>query len=458
MRNITKCQTKATSKISKGVIASVPDCRNMAGRRLLLFALTTCFAFHLAQAQKAEPDVTRTANYVAKFETTNKATVENSLIFDNGTDVGVATASPEATLDVNGTVNSASGYSLGEQPFAFGSFANANGFFGFGGNSTLTGTANTAVGWEALQNVTTGNWNEAIGGQALQDDTTGHSNAAVGLLALVANTTGNYNAALGNRSLEGNTTGSYNVGLGYFSAIQNTTGSFNIGIGYYGGQTIDNSPLTGSNDTGLGSGAGLSTGTLSNATALGSNAVVSESNALVLGCISGINYCSGTVSVGIATSSPTNILTIGQGFGAAIADGWNVYSSRRWKTNIQTLHGALDKVEHLRGVSYDSKDTGKHQIGVIAEEVGAVIPEVVTWETNGEDARGVDYARLTALLIEATKEQQTLIREQQDQLKLQQAQIENLTHQVSTIQTVLQQNGQQGSIVLSASAGMPSVH
>lgn len=60
----------------------------------------------------------------------------------------------------------------------------------------------------------------------------------------------------------------------------------------------------------------------------------------------------------------------------------------------------------MRGVSYDLKDSGKHEIGVIAEEVGAVVPELVSYEENGKDARGVDYSRLTALLIEAAKQQQ----------------------------------------------------
>jgi len=63
----------------------------------------------------------------------------------------------------------------------------------------------------------------------------------------------------------------------------------------------------------------------------------------------------------------------------------------------------------LRGVSFDWKSNGKHDIGVIAEEVGKVVPEVVTYENNGVDARSVDYARLTALLIEAMKEQQKTI-------------------------------------------------
>lgn len=100
---------------------------------------------------------------------------------------------------------------------------------------------------------------------------------------------------------------------------------------------------------------------------------------------------------------------VGQGQGPVIADGYAVYSSRRYKTDIQTLPDALQKVEKLRGVSYTLKATGKHEIGVIAEEVGKVVPEVVDWEANGKDARSVDYSRLTALLIEATKQQQAEI-------------------------------------------------
>jgi hypothetical protein len=121
----------------------------------------------------------------------------------------------------------------------------------------------------------------------------------------------------------------------------------------------------------------------------------------------------GMVSIG--TGNHTNILTIRQYATAdPIADAWTTYSSRRWKTNIQPLQGALDKVLRLQGVSYDEIEGGKHNIGLIAEDVGAVVPEVVAYEENGVDAKSVDYARLTALLIEAVKEQQQTI----EQLKL----------------------------------------
>ena len=122
-------------------------------------------------------------------------------------------------------------------------------------------------------------------------------------------------------------------------------------------------------------------------------------------------------NVGIGTATPANILTVVQSSATdPIADAWTTYSSRRWKTNILPLEGALEKVLRLRAVSYERKDDGKRQIGVIGEEVGEVVPEVVAYGENGRDAKSVDYARLTALLIEAIKEQQAQLRELRRQL------------------------------------------
>lgn len=113
-------------------------------------------------------------------------------------------------------------------------------------------------------------------------------------------------------------------------------------------------------------------------------------------------------NVGIGTIAPISKLHVE---GNVCASNVSCFSSRRWKTNIQTFEGALDKVQRLRGVSYDWKEDGKHHIGLIAEEVGKVIPEIVTYEENGEDARALDYSRLVAVLIEAVKEQQKQIDE-----------------------------------------------
>ena len=112
-------------------------------------------------------------------------------------------------------------------------------------------------------------------------------------------------------------------------------------------------------------------------------------------------------NVGIGTTAPSTIFAVVQTSATdPIADAWTIYSSRRWKDNIQPLDGALEKVLRLRGVTFNWKADGKHDIGMIAEEVGEVIPEVVAYEENGVDAKSLDYARLTAVLVEAVKAQQ----------------------------------------------------
>lgn len=115
----------------------------------------------------------------------------------------------------------------------------------------------------------------------------------------------------------------------------------------------------------------------------------------------------GKVGIGLPGTTPGNILTIVQNSATdPIADAWTTYSSKRWKKNIQPIENALDKVQQLRGVTFDWKKDGKHDIGLVAEEVGQVIPEVVAFENNKKDAKSVDYSRLVALLIEAVKAQQ----------------------------------------------------
>jgi trimeric autotransporter adhesin len=375
-----------------------------------------------------------------------------------------------------------------------------------GGNNTAigagalagntTGGDNTAIGLSALASNTTGGRNTASGVYALLSNTTGGLNTADGFYALHINTTGNYNAATGAYALEHNITGSNSTASGYDALGSNSTGSNNTTSGFqvlihntkgsnntvsgasalyysttgsnntangYGTLALNTTGgnntasgyealyfnATGSNNTAFGYGAGPDSKStnLTYATAVGAGAIVSQSNTLVLG---GPLGSTGQVKVGIGTATPANVFTIAQGAGPAIADGWATYSSRRWKTNIETLHDALGKVEQLRGVSYELKANGKHEVGVIAEEVGAVVPEVVTWDQNGKDAQSVDYSRLSALLIEATKEQQALIERQQDQ-------IAQLISQVKTIQASLKTSGRSNSEVRTVKADLTTV-
>lgn len=80
-------------------------------------------------------------------------------------------------------------------------------------------------------------------------------------------------------------------------------------------------------------------------------------------------------------------------------------SSLRWKENITEIPSPLDKISALRGVYFDWDDAhgGRHDIGMIAEEVGQIIPEIVAYEENGIDATGIDYSHVTPLLVEGIK-------------------------------------------------------
>jgi hypothetical protein len=408
-----------------------------------------------------------TTDYVPLWLSTTK--LGNSNIFQSPAGVGIGTTAPAATLDVNGAVNAATGYNLGGLPFAYGSATLDNAFLGFAGNSTTTGTSNTASGVLALRNNSTGSFNTATGEGALAINSTGGGNTASGFDALYFNVSGSSNTASGAGALEVNSSGSFNAATGGGALANNTTGGYNAAVGvealYFNTTGSANTAVgeesllynaTGSNNSALGflAGPDSKSPNLSYATAIGAGAIVSESNALVLG---GPLGSAAQVKVGIGTATPANVFTIAQGAGPAVSDGWNVYSSRRWKTNIETLHGALGKVEQLRGVSYELKANGKHEVGVIAEEIGAVVPEVVTWDQNGKDAQSVDYSRLTALLIEATKEQQALIELQQEQMTSQQEQIARLTSQVKTIQASLKTSGRAESEVRTVNADLRMV-
>ena len=95
-----------------------------------------------------------------------------------------------------------------------------------------------------------------------------------------------------------------------------------------------------------------------------------------------------------------------------LADGDVVaYNSSdvRLKDNIQVIKGSLDKIDGIRGVEFDWNDKSPgwaqergHDVGVIAQEVQKVVPEIVVERKSGY--LGVDYKRLVPLLIESVKE------------------------------------------------------
>ena len=83
------------------------------------------------------------------------------------------------------------------------------------------------------------------------------------------------------------------------------------------------------------------------------------------------------------------------------------FSDERLKDNIETIDGGLAKVLSMRGVNY-TRD-GKDNIGVIAQEVEKVLPQIVMTADDEMGTKSVDYSRITAVLIEAIKELKTQI-------------------------------------------------
>ena len=120
-------------------------------------------------------------------------------------------------------------------------------------------------------------------------------------------------------------------------------------------------------------------------------------------------------------------------------------SDERFKKNINTVDNAISMVQELRGVTYDFRTEEfadknfpeYNQLGFIAQEVEAVIPQVV--RTDSEGYKAVDYAKITALLTQAIKEQQDIIDAQQTKIE---SQKESITFQANRIDQLAEQTSQ----------------
>jgi len=214
-----------------------------------------------------------------------------------GDNLGNHTATQALNLQANPLTGT--GDDLG--PTAVGVGITARGGFNLGQNNG----GNLLLGYQAGQALTTnlstgdGTGNQLVGYQAGAALTTGSGNQFEGFGSGAATTTGFANVFSGARSGAANTTGYYNQYLGYNAGANSTTGTQNLFVGYGSGLFND----TGSNNTALGANAGPDPNSpgLTNATALGANAVVSQSNSLVLG---------NNASVGIGTRAPTQKLEV----------------------------------------------------------------------------------------------------------------------------------------------------
>ena len=99
--------------------------------------------------------------------------------------------------------------------------------------------------------------------------------------------------------------------------------------------------------------------------------------------------------------SPGQVFTIINNGNATLAGTLTESSDVALKTNINTIDSALNKVNQMRGVSYDRIDTNISSTGLIAQELEKIAPELVQ---DNEEYKSVSYTKLTAYLVEAIKE------------------------------------------------------
>jgi hypothetical protein len=201
-----------------------------------------------------------------------------------------------------------------------------------------TGSTNIAIGNISLYSNTTGYSNIANGFEALYSNMTGYENIANGVSSLYSNTGGYENTANGTEALYNNTTGFLNSADGYETLYYNTSGNYNTAGGYFAlgnnisgiGNTASGSFSLASNTDGsyvttLGYGADVS-GILTNATAIGFDAMVDASSKVRIG-----NF--------FVTS-----------IGGAV--GWTIFSDGRYKKDIQENVSGLAFINSLRPITY----------------------------------------------------------------------------------------------------------
>jgi hypothetical protein len=106
----------------------------------------------------------------------------------------------------------------------------------------------------------------------------------------------------------------------------------------------------------------------------------------------------------VRNNSSANVFSVSQTGVVVASNNITAFSDARLKENVVTIDSALDKVSQMRGVYYNRIDDENktRNIGVIAQEIEAILPEVV--HTREDDMKSVAYGNIVGILIEAIKE------------------------------------------------------
>jgi hypothetical protein len=317
-------------------------------------------------------------------------------------------------------------------------------------NSTsnfMSGCANTATGFGALNHNTIGYENTAEGAGALFGNTTGQYNTAIGTLSLFSTSVSYSNTEIGADALFGDSTGSFNSALGSYALVSDTTGAYNTASGFF---ALDDSQ-TGSGNTALGSyaGDGLTTGSFNTYIGYGASPVNSADNYVtVIGApvnqsLAGAptTYITGIWGTTLAGSTAQVVVNANGQLGV-------LTSSERVKTDIVPLGGASERLSQLRPVSFHLKvdPHGAIQYGLIAEEVDKVYPELVIRDNDGK-IQGVRYDELAPMLLNEMQKEAATVASQAIEIRDLKQQVAKVNELEQRLDAALQQLNAKDQVV-----------
>lgn len=363
----------------------------------------------------------------------------------------------------------------------------SNSFFGrSAGVLNTTGSDNSFFGVEAGKANTTSCCNSFFGKSAGSGNTTGVANTFFGMEAGLNNTIASFNSFFGFAAGKANTTGEGNSFIGPEAGLSNTAGILNTLVGYradVGLNSLTNATAIGaralvlqSNSLVLGSIEGVNDATANTNVGIGTTAPVTrlevvgnwtgeEGAVRITGDLPTIKFTGGALAgnqswiihtgssgpgnlefyrrtgpsswtpvLALATNSTVKVVTLGTGGGTQLCRNGTLEisacsSSLRYKTAIAPFTSGLELINQLHPITYSWKQGGMRDVGLAAEEVEKIEPLLTTYNDKGE-VEGVKYDRITIALVNAVKQQQEMIKNQQAQIELLQNEIKRQQAQI----------------------------
>lgn len=318
--------------------------------------------------------------------------------------------------------------------------------------SLATGGYNTAVGYLSLATNATGQLNTAIGAGTLLANTS-DENTATGAAALLSNATGGQNTATGAFALFSNTAGVRNTANGDRALYSNTSGGYNTA---YGAGSLALS-LEGVNNTSIGFNSLTSHTVGDGNTAVGfyalANHVSGDGNvALGIRAGAGVTTASNVICIGADGADVDNSCYIGNIFGSTSPNGVAVLvdsngrlgtmtSSKRFKEAIKPMNEASQALFALKPVAFrynrEIDPAGTSQLGLVAEEVEEVNPDLVVHDRQGKPY-SVRYDQITAMLLNEFLKEHRTVRDLQTHVVALTATVRNQAAQIQKVSAQLE--------------------